>query len=61
MGECAVTLLEAIKIAEGRIKELRIHKRLGHHPETGIAWQQYHQDLLDLFVEGLKQNKRSTL
>ena len=56
-----MTLLEAIKIAERRIKELRIHKRLGHHPETGIAWQQYHQDLLDLFVEGLKQNKRSTL
>jgi hypothetical protein len=52
-----MTLPEAIEFAKKRIQELRIQKRLGHHPETGVAWQPYHQDLLDLFVEGLSKNK----
>ena len=51
-----MTRIKAVEFAKKRIKELRIQKRLGHHPETGVAWQSYHQDLLDLFVEGLKQN-----
>ena len=51
-----MTRIKAVEFAKKRIKELRIQKRLGYHPGTGVAWQSYHQDLLDLFVEGLKQN-----